>query len=52
MNDYTKINSATWDLWAENGCEWSVPISHDKYEALTEDNFGVYITRETDRRSA
>lgn len=44
MNDYTKINSQTWDLWADNGCEWSVPISHDEYDAVSEDNFGVYLT--------
>lgn len=22
MSEYTKINSKTWDLWSENGCEW------------------------------
>ena len=44
MSDYAKINSQTWDLWADNGCEWSVPISHDEYEAVSEDNFGTYLT--------
>ena len=44
MIEYTKINSQTWDLWADNGCEWSVPISHDEYEAVSEGNFGVYLT--------
>lgn len=44
MIDYTKINSETWDLWAEDGCEWSLPISHEEYEKTTSDNFGVYLT--------
>ncbi len=44
MTEYTKINSETWDLWAENGCEWSVPISHDEYIAVTERNYRVYLT--------
>ncbi len=44
MIDYTKINSQIWDLWAENGCEWSMPISHDEYEKITADNFAVYLT--------
>lgn len=44
MVEYTKINSKTWDLWAENGCEWSVPITHVEYEAVSEENFGVYLT--------
>lgn len=44
MIDYTKINSATWDLWAENGCEWSVSISHEEYADVGEANFGVYLT--------
>ncbi len=44
MSEYTKINSKTWDLWADNGCEWSVPISQEEYAAVTEENFGVYLT--------
>lgn len=44
MIDYTKINSETWDLWAEDGCEWSLPISHEEYEKTTTDNFAVYLT--------
>lgn len=44
MQDYTKINSQTWDLWAKNGCEWSVPISHDAYLKTDKSNFGVYLT--------
>ncbi|MBR5518086.1 MAG: class I SAM-dependent methyltransferase, partial [Clostridia bacterium] len=44
MIDYTKINSETWDLWAEDGCEWSLPISHEEYEKTNVDNFAVYLT--------
>lgn len=44
MIDYTKINSETWDSWAEDGCEWSLPISHEEYEKTTADNFEVYLT--------
>lgn len=44
MRNYTEINSKTWDLWAENGCEWSVPITHEEYEGTDETNFGVYLT--------
>ncbi|MGN0542837.1 MAG: class I SAM-dependent methyltransferase [Acutalibacteraceae bacterium] len=44
MIDYAKINSETWDLWAEDGCEWSMPISHEEYKNATADNFGVYLT--------
>lgn len=44
MIDYTKINSETWDSWSEDGCEWSLPISHEEYEKTTVDNFAVYLT--------
>ncbi len=44
MIDYTKINSETWDLWAKDGCEWSLPISHEEYEKTTAENFAVYLT--------
>lgn len=44
MIDYTKINSETWDLWAEEGCEWSLPISHEDYINVTVDNYGIYLT--------
>lgn len=44
MIDYTKINSETWDSWANDGCEWSLPISHKEYDKTTVDNFAVYLT--------
>lgn len=42
--EYTKINSLTWDLWSENGCEWTKPISHEEYMQTTKDNYIVYLT--------
>ena len=44
MPDYTKINSETWDLWAGDGCEWTLPITHAEYEKITPDDFTVYLT--------
>ncbi|MBR3768174.1 MAG: class I SAM-dependent methyltransferase [Clostridia bacterium] len=44
MIDYTKINSETWDLWAADGCEWTLSISHEEYEKTTAENFAVYLT--------
>ena len=41
---YTEINSRTWDVWAENGCDWSLPVTHEEFEAVTEENWGVYLT--------
>lgn len=43
-DNYTDINSKTWDKWAENGCEWSVPISHEEYINAKAGNWGVYLT--------
>ena len=44
MLDYTEINSKTWDLWVDCGCEWTLPISHEEYEKVNADNFAVYLT--------
>ena len=44
MNDYTKINSETWDIWADNQCEWTLPITHEEYRKADETNFVVYLT--------
>ena len=44
MFDYTKINSETWDSWASDGCEWSLPISYEEYAKTNADNFAVYLT--------
>lgn len=44
MSEYAEINSKTWDLWADNGCEWSVPITQEEYRRVSEKDFGVYLT--------
>lgn len=42
--NYTEINSKTWDHWAQNGIEWSIPISHEEYEQAKNGDWGVYLT--------
>ena len=42
--NYTEINSTTWDRWAESGCDWSVPISHEEYVNALKGEWGVYLT--------
>lgn len=44
MIDYSEINAKTWDMWAKNGCEWSVPISHEAYMEADEHSFRVFLT--------
>lgn len=41
---YTDINAKTWDHWAENGCEWSLPISSEEYQKAKRGEWGVYLT--------
>lgn len=42
---YTSINSETWDKWAENGCEWTIPITHDEFLSAKESGkVRVYLT--------
>lgn len=41
---YTQINSITWDSWAENGCDWSIPVTHEEYAAAQAGQWGVYLT--------
>lgn len=43
--DYTVINSKTWDAWSKNGCEWTIPITHEEFvDARDHDRWGVYLT--------
>ena len=42
--NYTDVNSKTWDEWAKNGCEWSKPISHEEYIKAKSGEWGVYLT--------
>lgn len=44
MPDYQEINAKTWDVWAENGCEWTRPISHEEFQQINAENFIVYLT--------
>lgn len=44
MLDYTKINSQMWNMWADDGCEWCLPISHNEYESVTNESYLVYLT--------
>lgn len=41
---YTAVNAATWDRWAANGCEWSVPVTHEEYVRAQQGEWGVYLT--------
>ena len=42
---YTSINSETWDEWAENGCEWTIPVTHDEFLSAKESGkVRVYLT--------
>jgi len=43
-DNYTAINSNTWDKWAENGCEWAVSITHEEYMKAKAGDWGVYLT--------
>ena len=40
----TDLNALTWDEWAENGCEWTIPVSHEEVEQARRGEWGVYLT--------
>jgi ubiquinone/menaquinone biosynthesis C-methylase UbiE len=42
-DSYTEINAATWDYWAENGCEWSQPISHEDFLKAKTGDWAVWL---------
>lgn len=42
--NYTEVNSKTWDHWAANGCEWSRPVSHAEYCKASQGEWGVFLT--------
>ena len=42
--NYTDINSKTWDKWADNKIEWSIPISHEVFVEAQRGNWGVFLT--------
>lgn len=42
--EYTEINAKTWDAWAQNGCDWSIPVTHEQCLAAREGKWAVYLT--------
>ena len=43
-NNYTTVNSKTWDVWSEHGCEWSIPVTHEDFERAKAGSWGVFLT--------
>jgi ubiquinone/menaquinone biosynthesis C-methylase UbiE len=44
MNDYTEINSKTWDVWAKNGNCWSIPVTHEVFTDAGIGKWDVILT--------
>ena len=42
--DYTLENSKTIDRWADEGWEWSIPITHEVYEKASKGEWNVGLT--------
>lgn len=42
--DYVKINAETWDDWAREGCDWSIPVTHEEYQNAVSGKWGIYLT--------
>jgi SAM-dependent methyltransferase len=42
--NYTHYNAITWDRWASEGNEWSIPISHEKYLDVKNGRWDVVLT--------
>lgn len=44
-SEYTAINAETWNEWAKNGCEWTLPVTHEEYLAARDSGkCSVYLT--------
>lgn len=43
-DDYTAVNSVTWDKWADNGCVWSKSITPEVYAKVLAGDWDVYLT--------
>ncbi|TKC19332.1 class I SAM-dependent methyltransferase [Robertmurraya kyonggiensis] len=41
---YIEINSKMWDVWASEGGDWSIPISHEDFIKATQGIFEIYLT--------
>lgn len=44
MKSYQQINKETIDKWAENGWEWSKPVSHEEFLKAKQGNRNVFLT--------
>ena len=44
MNNYTDINAKAIDKWAENGWEWSIPITPEVFEEAKAGRWNVVLT--------
>lgn len=44
MKSYQQINKETIDKWAENGWEWSKPVSHENYMKAKNGKWDVFLT--------
>lgn len=42
--NYTDLNAETIDRWVEEGWEWGIPISHEKYEAAKNGEWSMLLT--------
>ena len=43
-DDYTRINSVTWDQWHEEKNDWCIPVTHEEYQAACHGDWDVYLT--------
>lgn len=41
--EYTKINSLTWDQWAQNGIDWSIPVTHEEFAQAKQGTWDVIL---------
>ena len=44
MDDYTDINARVIDKWADNGWEWSIPVSHEVLADAKNGKWDVLLT--------
>jgi SAM-dependent methyltransferase len=41
---YSEINARAWDTWAEGGCIWSHPLSHEEFVRAKNGESNLYLT--------
>ena len=44
MENYTDINSKTFDRWVEKGIEWGIPITHDEFICAKNGKWNLTVT--------